>query len=90
MKKLDQLRNQVDKIDEQIQRLLNKRASIALKIGKEKHKDNIKSFYSPERNRQVLRAIVKRNKGPLQNKDLKAIYKIIMNCCLALQQKNRL
>lgn len=87
MENLKHLRNKIDKVDEKIQTLLNKRASIALRIGKEKSKNNIKILRCPEREAQILKTIIKRNKGPLKNKDLKNIYKKIINCCLLLQKK---
>ncbi len=85
MKNLKEFRARLDKIDEQLQDLLNQRASIALEIGKEKCKDKSPVFYCPEREAEILEAVVKRNKGPISDTDLLDIYKKIMAVCLALQ-----
>ena len=93
---LDQLRQQIDGIDVQIQELLSQRAQCAQKVAevklKEFERQNGKAdlsqvmFYRPEREAQVLRKVMERNKGPLEAKTVAHIFREIMSACLALEK----
>lgn len=82
---LKTLRRQVDALDAQIIKLLNKRASLSLKIGKVKAKDKT-SVYVPDRENQVYERIIKLNQGTLPTRALKAIYREIMSGSLSLEK----
>lgn len=92
---LQGLRNEIDAIDQQIQRLLNERASCAKRVAEVKLKelelsgagaDQRPVFYRPEREAQVLRKVMERNEGPLDPKEMAHIFREIMSACLALEQ----
>jgi chorismate mutase/prephenate dehydratase len=89
---LKDLREQIDTIDLQIQRLLNERAVCAQKVAEVKLKDvDLKAgmqplFYRPEREAQVLRKVMERNEGPLDSREVAHIFREIMSACLALEQ----
>src|SRR5438132_5493116 len=53
MRTLDELRNDIDRVDEVIVRLLNERARVAVEIGLVK-KDLGVPIYQPDREKQVL------------------------------------
>ena len=57
MASLEDLRASLDQIDDDIARLLNRRADIVLEVKKTKEKENI-DIYSPARERQILDRIV--------------------------------
>jgi chorismate mutase/prephenate dehydratase len=78
-------RQAIDKLDAQLVKLLNERTKHVLEIGaiKLKHGEEI---YAPHREDQVLRRIARRNKGPITNDSLKAIYREIMSSALALEK----
>jgi len=84
--KLNKLRAEITKNDKTILKLLNQRTKLALEIGtlKKKMKTNV---YSPEREENVYRALLKNNKGPLPKESLKAIYREIMSSAIGLQKK---
>ncbi|MBU0547716.1 MAG: prephenate dehydratase [Candidatus Omnitrophica bacterium] len=82
---LDKMRKKIDMLDCRVISLLNLRAEITKKIGKEKINTG-KSIYSPEREMQVLRRVVCLNKGPLKKSALEAIYREIMSASLALER----
>ena len=82
---LKKLRRQIDYTDNQIVRLLNRRADITLKIAGIKRKLG-RSIYSPDREREVLRSIAIMNSGPLKTDALQAIYREIMSSSLALEK----
>jgi len=84
--RLKNLRSKIDGLDKKITQLLNMRAKITLDVAKIKEKSGV-SVYSPDREREVLRKIASRNKGPLNKKALEAIYREIMSSSLALEKQ---
>ncbi|MBI5740268.1 MAG: prephenate dehydratase [Nitrospirae bacterium] len=85
MSDLNELRKKIDEIDRSILELLNKRAEVAIEIGKAKQDLNL-SIHSPEREKQVLKRLTEKNRGPFPNNVLKLIYEEILSASLSLQQ----
>jgi len=82
---IPQHRKIIDKLDEQIVRLLNQRTKHVLEIGTVKLKAGAE-VYAPDRERAVLARIAKLNEGPLTAESLQAIYREVMSGALALQK----
>ncbi len=80
---LEQLRQRIDAIDADIQALIADRARCAQQIGAAKGLVETVDFYRPEREAQVLRAVVKRNDGPLRDEELVRVFRELMSACLA-------
>ncbi len=83
---LQQIREDIDAVDQQIQLLLNQRARLAESVAKAKfaqEKDPL--FYRPEREAQVLRKVMARNQGPLSDLTMARLFREIMSACLALE-----
>lgn len=85
MMSLKGLRRTVDKVDSKILGLLNKRAKVILEIGK------IKTFgkqpiYVPEREINVYKNVLGKNKGPLTGKAVAAIFREVMSSALELEK----
>ena len=87
-KSLKNIRNKIDKIDQEIFSLIQKRASYAVDIGKIKTKVSPKdSFYKPDRETKILRNIINSNKkGLLPDSKIRAIYKELISGCLSLEE----
>lgn len=87
---LEQLRQQIDSLDHQIQDLINQRASCAQQVADVKQHYALPGesvvFYRPEREAQVLRRVMERNKGPLPNEVMAHLFRQIMSQCLALEE----
>lgn len=84
---LDQVRAQIDSLDQRIQELISERARWAQQVGKAK--GPLKAaidYYRPEREAQVLRRVVDRNAGPLSDQELVRLFREIMSACLAQQE----
>ncbi len=81
---LKNLRNQIDKIDRSILKLLNDRIDIALKIKKLKQKQGMET-YTPDREKVLLSNLTKLNKGLLKSESVVSIYREIMSAALAAQ-----
>jgi len=88
---LAKLRDEIDRIDSEMQRLLNRRASCAQEVAQVKMREAVLGaaepvFYRPEREAQVLRKVMERNEGPLDAKAVAHIFREIMSACLALEK----
>ena len=89
---LSALRDGIDAIDQDIQQLINKRAELAQQVAEvkvaEARRDALAEpvFYRPEREAQVLRKVMERNRGPLPAKQVAHIFREIMSACLALEK----
>ncbi len=81
------VRAQIDGIDREIQALIAERAQFARQVGQAKGKlAAAVEYYRPEREAQVLRRVVDRNKGPLSDTELVRLFREIMSACLAQQE----
>ena len=84
--KLGQLRIQIDALDQQILDLISERARCAQEVARVKTEaDPSAVFYRPEREAQVLRKIMKKNDGPLNDEEMARLFREIMSACLALE-----
>jgi chorismate mutase/prephenate dehydratase len=84
---LAEVRRRIDSIDEQLHALLNERARYAQQVGISKHAaGHTVDFYRPEREAEVLRMALARNKGPLRDEEILRLFREIMSACLAQQE----
>jgi chorismate mutase/prephenate dehydratase len=85
--KLEGVRARIDSVDEQIHRLISERAKLAQLVGISKSRDgHTVDFYRPEREAQVLRRALERNRGPLRDEEVVRLFREIMSACLAQQE----
>lgn len=83
---LEQIRNEIDSVDQQLQELINRRASLAEAVAEAKFAaEENPLFYRPEREAQVLRKVMERNDGPLSDVTMARLFREIMSACLALE-----
>lgn len=84
---LADIRQRIDEIDTSIQKLISERAGCAAKVAVVKQQQGETGhFYRPEREAQVLRAVMERNTGPLNDDSIASIFREIMASCLALEK----
>ena len=87
---LDQLRQHIDALDDQLQQLINQRAQLARQVADVKLvEDGNAVFYRPEREAQILRRVKERNTGPLDGETVARLFREIMSACLALEQRTK-
>lgn len=82
---LKNLRNNIDRLDEEILARLAERARSAQRIGEIKQGN----LYRPEREAQVLRRLAAANPGPLPDQAVQRIFREIMSACLALEHPTK-
>ena len=86
---LEELRKQIDALDEQIVELLNRRAQIVVEVGKIKAASGT-PIYAPDREKAVLEKVRKANRGPLLDTTIAAIYRELMSGSFALEKPLRI
>lgn len=79
---LKQCREQIDRIDGELLKLLNQRATVAQQIG---HLKGEEAVLRPEREAQVLQRLVSANAGPLPKESITTLFTEIMSHCRALE-----
>ncbi|MGB2629758.1 MAG: prephenate dehydratase [Candidatus Omnitrophota bacterium] len=83
-KQLKDLRKEIDGIDSRIIELINRRGKASRTIGEIK-KSKKQPIYSPDRESHIYARITRKNKGPLPDESVRAIYSEIMSACLSLE-----
>lgn len=85
--KLARIRENIDRIDNQLVELISGRARLAAEIAELKKHDGAGAvFYRPEREAQVLRRVISENRGPLSDEAIAILFRELMSACLALEQ----
>lgn len=99
---LQQLREEIDQLDQQLLSLLNQRAECARRVAdvklaeyRQRQQDDSIGFdssapdllfYRPEREAQVLRKVMEKNQGPLPDETVGHLFREVMSACLALEK----
>jgi chorismate mutase/prephenate dehydratase len=85
---LGEIRFRIDALDSELLKLLNQRADLVHEVGVLKKRDGV-AIYAPEREEQLLRALIElneRHKGRLPASAVQAIYREIMSASFALEK----
>ncbi|TYB32935.1 MAG: prephenate dehydratase [Flexistipes sinusarabici] len=89
MKRLDELRQNIDAIDDEILQLLNKRAEYVIEVGKIKQKSN-RPLYVPSREKAIYDRLVKKNPGPFPPNALRSVFREIISASLSLEEVQKI
>lgn len=87
-KRLNELRNEIDNLDENILALLNARAACSIEVGRIKSGASDQVF-KPSREKMLLEKLIIGNEGPLPEKHLRSIYREILSSSRRLQRPQR-
>ena len=85
LRPLDEIRKDIDLIDQELVTLLSRRTDLAIEVGKIKGRDG-KPFFTPERERAIYKRLSAINPGPLLPKQLKSIYREIISAAIAAEK----
>ena len=88
MDEMKNLRREIDGIDSEILKLLNRRAQLAIKVGKVKA-DRKADIHAPHREREIFDRLEKENEGPFPSEAIRAVFREIMSASLALEHPLR-
>jgi chorismate mutase/prephenate dehydratase len=79
------LRNEIDRVDDGILDLLNRRSVLVKKVGviKKKRKS---SFYVPYREEEIVKRLLRRAKGNFPKNAIRPVFREIISACLSLEK----
>ena len=89
--RLEAIRKRIDQLDARLQEVISERARLALEV--RRHKGELPAgvdYYRPDREAQVLRRVIARNEGPLNDSVMLRLFREIMSACLAQQEPMRI
>ena len=81
-----QLRQEIDRVDSEILRLLAERGGLAQRVGVCKRAAGSSQFYHPDREGEILRRVMAENPGPFAAEQVGRIFREIISAGLALEQ----
>ncbi|HMK23102.1 MAG TPA: prephenate dehydratase [Terriglobales bacterium] len=83
---LSDYRKEIDRIDDEVLRLLNERSKSVIEIGKlKKAKDADANLHTPAREAAIIERLVKQNTGPFPSEAIRPVYREIMSASLSLE-----
>jgi len=85
---LEKLRQEIDNVDIQIVKLLDKRARLSQQIFEVKNRLNL-SIYDQQREEKVIENVIRQNKGLLTPQQVESIFKVIIDSCRTIQQNQK-
>ena len=81
MAKLDELRKEIDAIDEQMLEMLGKRAAVVDQVAEAKREAGASSYYDPERERAVLDRLAAKGAGRFPSGAIRSVFREVMSGC---------
>ena len=78
MDKFDEIRKEIDLIDNQLLKLFNERAIWAIELGQIK-KEKMLDIYDPERELEIIEMMLKQNSGPLDEKAVRGLFQRLID-----------
>lgn len=84
-KKLQELRQEIDSLDDRILELLNQRAEVVVAVGKTKDESQ-GVYYVPSREKAIFERLIAKNDGPFPNEGIRRVFREIISASLSLEQ----
>lgn len=86
--KLEQIRKEIDQVDDKLLKLISTRAALAAEVRELKTSDSGQTtYYRPEREAKILKRVIDANPGPLSGEELARLFREIISACLALEEQ---
>lgn len=83
---IQRFRKEIDRIDDEILRLLNERSKSVIEIGKlKKESDSNANLHTPGREAEIVNRLMAQNQGPFPNEAIRPVYREIMSASLSLE-----
>ncbi len=82
---IEKLRNRIDKLDNEVLLLINKRVGLAKTIGMAKKQSDNKTIYRPDREAQIIKSLIGINEGPLSATQVQNIFREIISISRAAE-----
>jgi chorismate mutase len=75
---LEDWRDEIDRLDEQLVKLLNARSQCAIELGRIKRELGL-AIYSPDREKEVIAHVTSINHGPLDRRAIRRLFERIID-----------
>jgi chorismate mutase len=82
---IEDWRDEIDRVDEKLVELLNRRAQCAIEIGRIKRERGL-PVYSPEREQEVVRHVARIASGPLEAEAVRRLFERIIDESRSLER----
>lgn len=82
---IDQIRDRINHLDDELLRIFNERAALALKIGEVKQQLNL-PIYDPKREKLIFDRIRQDNPGPLDNAAIVRLFERVIDESRSLER----
>ena len=86
--KLEEIRKNIDAVDDRLLQLISERAALAAEVRQVKSNSSGQgTYYRPEREARILKRIIDANPGPLSGEEVARLFREIISACLALEEQ---
>jgi chorismate mutase/prephenate dehydratase len=85
---ISELRQAIDEVDSHILRLLNRRAVLAIEVGRLKAQQNLE-FHAPQREEEIYARLAEENVGPFPSQAIRPVFREVISACLSLEHSLR-
>ena len=75
---IDEIRNGIDSFDDELLRIFNQRAALALKIGEIKKSSGL-PVYDPDREKNIFQRMQQQNPGPLDDQAIVRLFERVID-----------
>jgi len=75
---IDQIRQEIDRLDSELLKIFNERAALALKIGEIKKEKGL-AIYDPAREKRIFERMRAANPGPLENSAIVRLFERVID-----------
>nr|WP_320050466.1 chorismate mutase [uncultured Desulfuromonas sp.] len=75
---IDDIRQEIDRLDKELLKIFNRRAELALEIGHLKKELDL-PVYDPEREKRIFTKMTEANPGPLDNQAIKRLFERVID-----------
>lgn len=82
---IDEIRDAIDRLDDELLRIFNRRAALALEIGHIK-KNLGKPIYDPEREKRIFQRMCNDNTGPLDDAAIVRLFERVVDESRSLER----
>ncbi len=87
MDNIDDIRERIDAIDDELLRLFNERAKLALEIGRVKKSQGL-PIHIPSREEQIITRVQQDNPGPLSPSSIARLYQQLIHESRTLEEED--
>jgi len=75
---IDEIRNEIDRLDSELLRIFNQRAGLALQIGEIKKQRGL-AVYDPAREKKIFQRMKEANPGPLDDQAIVRLFERVID-----------